>query len=160
MAVKKKKSGFGTLIALVLFLAVWLIMLDYGHWYFYTGWTEQNAIMRYCSQFNDTDLGWWKYIFGHGVLNFVAGYVAVFPLLVPLVSLIMLFRRKTVLQGIKKITKLFFNALSGVVMIVGLLYGALYFMEQLPLLAGFLFLIGICSLIPTGKSILIIVIEE
>lgn len=157
---KKKKNLLGTWIGLGLFLAVWAVILKYSYWYLSTGWSSPNAIMHYCSQFNDTDLGWWKYIFGHGVLNFVAGYGAIFPLAVPIVALIMLFRRKTVLQGIGKIISLFFNALCGVVMIVGLLYGGLYLMEQLPLLAGFLILIGVCCLVPTGKTIWVIIIED
>lgn len=157
---KKKTNPVGTAIALILFLLVWAAMLAYSHWYFSTGWFEKNAIMRYCSQFNDTDLGWWKYIFGHGVLNFVAGYGAVFPLAVPIVALVNLIGKRSVLKGIGKIISLFFSALFGVVLITGLAYGGLYFMAELPLLSGFLLLLGVCCLIPTGSSILVIIVSD
>jgi hypothetical protein len=157
---KKKKNPVGTGIALIFFLLVWVAMLAYSHWYFSTGWFEKNAIMRYCSQFNDTDLGWWKYIFGHGVLNFVAGYGAVFPLAVPIVALVNLIGKRSVLKGIEKIISLFFSALFGVVLITGLAYGGLYFMAELPLLSGFLLLLGVCCLIPTGSSILVIIVSD
>ena len=156
----KTSKSKGTGVALALFLLIWAGMLQYSYWYFSTGWSEPNAIMRYCSQFNNTDLGWWKYVFGHGVLNFVAGYGAIFPLAVPIVALINAICKRSVLKGIGKIVALFFSALLGVAILSGLLYGALYCMEQLPLLSGFLILIGICCLIPTGTSVWIIVVTD
>ena len=157
---KKKKWSLGKLIGLIFCLAVWAAMLYYSNWYFYNGFTQKNAIMEYCSQFNDTSLGWFPYIFGHGVLNFVAGTAAVYPLLVPLVVLIQIFRKKTFGQIVEKLISLLLNALFGVAMICAALYGSLYLMEQLPLVAGLLLIIGIGMLIPTGKSIILIVISD
>ena len=155
---KKKESGSG--LALIAFLIVWGAFLAYSYWYLSTGWSEQNVIMRYCAQYNDPSLGWFDYIFRHGVLNFVAGYGAISPLAVPIVALIQLFRRKTVKQGIAVIAKLFFTVLVNLVLIVGLLYGSLYLMEQMPLLAGLLMILGVGCLIPTGKTIYILVIVD
>ena len=155
---KTKKSGTG--ISLIAFLIVWGASLAYSHWYLSTGWDGPNAIMNYCSQFNDTSLGWFDYIFRHGVLNFVAGYGAIFPLAVPIVALIQLVRKKSVKQGIAIIVKLFFTVLVYLVLIAGLLYGSLYLMEQMPLLAGLLLIIGVGCLIPTGKTIYVLVIVD
>ena len=160
MAKKKKGLTVGKAVGIVAFLAVWFMALRYSNWYFYTGFTQPNAIMQYCAQFNDTSLGWFAYIFKHGILNFVAGYGAVFPLVVPVVLLVQLIRKKTFGKTMQILLKLFFSALMYVAIIVGLLYGALYFMEQLPLVAGFLVLVGIGMLVPTGKTLLVIVIED
>ena len=158
----KKQTGLtlGKIVGILAFLAVWFVALRYSNWYFYNGFTEKNAIMKYCSQFNNADLGWFTYVFKHGILNFVAGYGAVFPLLVPVVLLIQLFRRKRFGQMMLVLAKLFFTALFCLVFIVGLAYSALYTMNELPLLAGFLGLVGIGMLIPTGKTLLIIVVVD
>lgn len=155
----KERSTSGNGFTLVLFLILWIANLLYSHWYLATGWVGPNAIMRYCSQFNDTSLGWFEYIFGHGVLNFVAGYGAVFPLAVPIITIILLFRHNKLNAILTKLISLFFNCLFSVAMIAGLLYGSLYLMEELPLLAGFLMLIGVCMLIPTGKTVWLIIVE-
>ncbi len=157
---KKKTWSLGKWIGLVVCLAAWFAMLYYSNWYFYNGFTEKNAIMEYCSQFNDTSLGWFQYIFGHGVLNFVAGTAAVYPLIVPLAVLILALRKKTFGKIIEKLFSLLLSALFGVAVICAALYGALYLMEQIPLLAGFLLLVGIGMVIPTGKGIILIVIAD
>ena len=156
---KKQKNRGGTIVGLVFFLLLWVANLLYSHWYLATGWVGPNAIMRYCSQFNDTSLGWFEYIFGHGVLNFVAGYGAIFPLAVPIITIFLLFRRNKLEAILTKLVSLFFNCLLSVATIAGLLYGSLYLMEELPLLAGFLMLIGVCMLIPTGKTVWLIIVE-
>lgn len=157
---KLKRFPIGRILGILAFLAVWFVGLRYSNWYFYNGFTEKNAIMEYCSRFNDTSLGWFEYIFKHGVLNFVAGYGAIFPLLVPVILLVQLIRKKKFGKMMLILVKFFFSALMYVVLIVGLLYGALYLMEQLPLLAGFLLLIGVCMLVPTGKTLYLIVVVE
>ena len=156
----KKGLAVGTVIGVLAFLAVWYAALRYSNWYLYNGYTQPNAIMKYCSQFNNTDLGWFTYVFKHGILNFVAGYGAVFPLLVPVVLLIQLFRRKTFGRMMLILAKLFFNALFYVAFIAGIAYSALYTMDELPLLAGFLGLVGLGMLVPTGKALLVIVVVE
>lgn len=158
----KKKTGLtlGKTVGILAFLAVWFVALRYSNWYFYNGFTEKNAIMEYCSQFNNTDLGWFTYVFKHGILNFVAGYGAIFPLAVPVVLLIQLFRRKTFGQTMLILAKLFFTALFYVAFIVGIAYSALYTMDELPLLAGFLGLVGLGMLIPTGKTLLVIIVVD
>ena len=136
--VKGKKSlAVGTVIGVLAFLAVWYVALRYSNWYLYNGYTQPNAIMKYCSQFNNTDLGWFTYVFKHGILNFVAGYGAIFPLVVPVVLLIQLFRRKTFGQTMLILAKLFFTALYYVAFIVGIAYRALSTLDVVPLLAGF-----------------------
>lgn len=157
---KKKKWTFGKVLGLVASLALWVATLVYSNWYLYNGFSSKNAIMEYCSQFNDTSLGWFEYIFGHGVLNFVAGTGAILPLLVPIAVLILACRKKTLGQIVGKVFELFLNALFGVAMIAGVLYGALYTMEELPLLAGFLLIVGVGMLVPTGKGIILIVISD
>ena len=158
----KKKTGLtlGKTVGILAFLAVWFVALRYSNWYFYTGFTQPNAIMQYCAQFNDTSLGWFAYVFKHGIWNFVAGYGAIFPLAVPVVLLIQLFRRKTFGRMMLILAKLFFNALFYVAFIAGIAYSALYTMDELPLLAGFLGLVGLGMLVPTGKTLLVIVIED
>ena len=160
MAKKAARFSVGKAIVLILCLALWGIALRYSNWYFYTGFTEPNAIMRYCAQFNDTALGWTQYVLGHGVLNFVAGYGAVFPLLLPIVLLILVIGKKPFYTALARIAKLFFTALFFVVLIVGILYSALFLMEQLPLVAGLLALLGICMLIPTGQTLIYIVVVD
>ena len=85
MTKQKPLRMIGKATGIIAFLAVWFVMLRYSNWYFYNGFDQKNAIMQYCSQFNDLELGWFAYIFKHGVLNFVAGYGAIFPLLVPVI---------------------------------------------------------------------------
>lgn len=131
---KKLFAAFG-------FIA-WLVTLAYGYWYFSTGWSEQNAIMKYCSTFNDTSLGWGKYVFGHGVLNFVAGYVAVFAFLAPLVFIVAALVHQGVSTGIVRTMSLFWALLFALVIGIASLYSLLFFIEQRPLVSG-LFILGI-----------------
>lgn len=160
MTKQKPLRIIGKAVGVIAFLAVWFVMLRYSNWYFYNGFYEKNAIMRYCSQFNNVELGWFAYIFKHGVLNFAAGYGAIFPLLVPVIYLVQIFRKKTFAKTVGILIKLFFTALIYVVLIIGLLYGALYLMEQLPLVAGFLLIVGIGMIVPTCKTLYVVVIVD
>jgi hypothetical protein len=72
MTKQKPLRMIGKATGIIAFLAVLFVMLRYSNWYFYNGFDQKNAIMQYCSQFNDLELGWFAYIFKHGVLNFVA----------------------------------------------------------------------------------------
>ena len=138
----------------------WVVMLVYAIWYFSTGWSEQNAIMKYCSTFNDTSLGWGQYVFGHGVLNFVAGYVAVFAALAPIVFIVAALVHKTVATAITRMIGLFWALLIAVVVGIGCLYSAIFFMEQLPLVSG-LFILGIIfSVLASCSSFCIIIIVD
>ena len=157
---KKKSFSVGNLIGLLFCLAVWALMLHYGWWYLRTGWSEQNAIMKYCSQFASHDVGWFKYIFHHGILNFVAGYLALFPFALPIIILIQIFKRKSFSQIVGKCFSLLFSLMFNVALIAGLLYGADYLMAEQPLIAGLLLIIGIGCLVPTAKGVWVIVISD
>ena len=127
---------------------------------FYTGFHQPNEIMKYCSQFNDTSLGWFEYVCKHGVLNFVAGYGAIFPLLVPVILLVQLFCKKSFGKMMLVLVKFFFTALMYLVLIVGILYSALFLMEQLPIVAGLLLIIGVAMILPAGQTLLVIVVVD
>ena len=138
----------------------WLVTLAYSIWYFKTGWSSPNAIMQYCSTFNDTSLGWGKYVFGHGVLNFVAGYVAVFALLAPIVFLIVALAHKRISTGVVRAMALFWVLLIAITIGIACLYSVLYFIEQRPLLSG-LFILGIIfSVLASCTSVYTIIIVE
>ena len=162
MVMAKQKSGFPvwTILGILIFLAAWYFGLRYSNWYFYTGFYQPNEIMKYCSQFNDTSLGWFEYVCKHGVLNFVAGYGAVFALLVPVILLIQLFCKKSFGKMMLVLVKFFFTALLYLVLIVGILYSALFLMEQLPIVAGLLLIIGVAMILPAGQTLLVIVVVD
>ena len=106
--------------------AVWAVVLIYPYWYFSTGWSAPNAIMSFCSQFNDTDLGWFKFVFGHGVLNAIALYGAIYPLAFPIVLAVSAIIRKSFWEGFSNAFSLFFVLLLYVVIAVGLFYSAIF----------------------------------
>ena len=122
-------------------IIAWAINLAYGLWYLITGWSQQNAIMAFCSGLNDPALGWFKYVCGHGVLNFVAGYLAVFPIVAPIVVLIASLIHKSVSKGAEKAGALFGVLLVAIAAIACFIYSSLYMMEQHPLVSG-LFILG------------------
>ena len=155
-----KRFSVGKLIGLVLCLGIWAAMLQYGYWYLSTGWHEPNAIMKYCSQFADGSAGWFNYIFRHGILNFVAGYLAIFPFALSIIILIQLFRRKRFGQIVAKCFSLLFSLLFYVALIAGLLYGANYLMAEKPLIAGLLLIIGIGCLVPTAQTVWVVVVVD
>ena len=162
MIMANQRSGFivGKIVGILAFLAVWFVTLRYSNWYFYTGFYQPNEIMKYCSQFNDTSLGWFEYVCKHGILNFVAGYGAIFPLLVPVILLLQLIRKISFGKMILVLVKFFFTALLYLVLIVGILYSALFLMEQLPLVAGLLLIIGVAMILPAGQTLLVIVVVD
>ena len=100
MKSKSNSIGLFSIIA-------WAINLAYGLWYLITGWSQQNAIMAFCSGFNDPELGWFKYVCGHGVLNFVAGYLAIFPLVAPIILFVASLIHKSTGKGAEKTGALF-----------------------------------------------------
>lgn len=156
----KKRFSLFKFIGVVLCLGIWAAMLQYGYWYLSTGWSEPNAIMRYCAQFADESVGWFKYIFHHGILNFVTGYLAIFPFALPIIILIQMFRRKKLGQIIGKCFSLLFSLMFSVALIAGLLYGANYLMSEKPLIAGLLLIIGIGCLIPAAQSVWVVVVVD
>ena len=138
----------------------WLVTLAYAVWYFKTGWTEQNAIMKFCATFNDTSLGWGKYVFGHGVLNFVAGYVAVFALIAPIVFLIVALAHKSFSTGVVRAMALFWALLIAIAVGIACLYSVIFFMAQHPLVSG-LFILGIIlSVLASCTSVYTIIIVD
>lgn len=140
MAKTKRKIGIST----ILLLPLWAIGIDFGLWSLVTGWDKQNAIMAYCSTFNDTSLGWFKYVCGHGVLNFVAGYAAIFFAVSPVLFIISWAVNKWNFNVALK--NLFATAISSTFMVgftTMLIYSGLYMMEQHPLISGLVILCGI-----------------
>ena len=138
----------------------WAALLAYGIWYLFTGWNEPNAIMSYCSTMNDTALGWVKYVCGHGILNFVAGYGAIFPFAAPILLLVSSLLHKSFGAGVSKTLQLFWSLLFVVAIGACCLYSALFFMETQPLIAG-LFILGtifsaLCSCISVYTIIIVV----
>lgn len=151
-----KKSG--NLFLVVIGIIFWLLNLIYGIWYLLNGWDEQNAIMAFCSTLNDTSLGWLKYVCGHGVLNFIAGYGAIYPLAAPIVLLIASLLNKSISKGMEKTIALFWNLLIMVALAACCLYSSLYFMEQHPVISGLFVLGTIFSVLCSCASVYTIVI--
>lgn len=139
-------------IGLLIFLGCWAGMLYYGHWYMLTGWDQPNAIMKYCATLNHTELGWFKYVCGHGVLNFVAGYGAVYPVAAPLIFLVEWVIQGGFFKAIRKTVALFFVLLFAVAICACCLYSVFYFITVHWLLAGLFILCSIFAVLSSCVS--------
>ena len=139
------------IILAVTVAVVWVAMFIYARWYFKTGWDQPNAIMKYCAEFNHPELGWFPYVFGHGVLNFVAGYVAVFAYAAPILLIILAIIHRW--NCFSKLIATFFVALIAVVVVVMCLYSISYFITVHWLLSGLFILLSIFSVLASCTSV-------
>jgi hypothetical protein len=152
---KDNKKSVNPILAIFVVIA-WIALFIYARWYFKTGWDQPNAIMKYCAGFNDPYLGWFPYVFGHGVLNFVAGYGAVFAYLAPILLGVL-----ALIHGGKCFSKLitaFFAALIGVVVVIMCLYSIPYFLTVHWLLSGLFILISIFAVLASCVTVFNVVI--
>ena len=150
---KKEFSGF------IFIFLLWLVNLAFSYWYFSTGWSEPNAIMEFCSKYVNSSV-WYEVMFYHGALNWTAGTLAVYGLAAPIVFLVIKIRHKNMKRVVAKLTNLFLNILLAAAFGAALLYGAIFLMDEKPLIAGILGLLGICMIIPVPKTLLVVVIED
>ena len=54
-----------------------LLVCGFGLWYIISGWSQPNVIQAWFGRFSDPKIGWWKYVFVYGILNFLVMLVAV-----------------------------------------------------------------------------------
>ena len=142
MAKVKRRMGISTIILLLL----WAAGLCFGYWGVSTGWHQQNAIMKFCSTYNDTSLGWFAYVFGHGVLNFFAGYVELYFAASPIIFLIAFAINEWNIHA--ALVRLFTTVITSafaVAITAMIIYSGMYMMEQHPLLSGLVILCGILA---------------
>ena len=151
-------TSTGKRIVMFFCFLLWLATLAYGAWYLKTGWDHPNAIMKYCASFNQDGLGWFKEVCVAGVLQFTAGYVAVFPFAAPILYAVTAIWKRSLWRGLLKTLALFFVILFWLALLVCCLYSTMYFMETYPLIAGLLVLAGLLGIATSGMSVYMVII--
>ena len=138
-----EKNNRKITVTTIILLALCLGGICYSLWYFLTGWDKQNAIMAYCSTLNHTELGWFKYVCGHGALNFIAGWAAIYFIASPILIIVFYFLKKNNIN--KAVTTLFGALITSVIMValtVMIIYSGLYMMAEHPIISGLIILVG------------------
>ena len=157
MANTKNKIKLSTIIL----LALCLVGIGYSLWYLITGWTSQNAIMAFCSKLNDTELGWFKYVCGHGALNFSLGYIAIFFALSPiLVFVLWLLKRRDINVALDTLFAILIITIVIVAVTVIIIYSGLYMMEAHPIISGLLIVVGALVALSSGYTVVQVYIIE
>ena len=103
----------------------------------------KEGIGLYIAEGKRTELGWFKYVCGHGALNFIAGWAAIYFIASPILIIVFYFLKKNNIN--KAVTTLFGALITSVIMValtVMIIYSGLYMMAEHPIISGLIILVG------------------